>query len=128
MIMGSSHTRTCDKRSSPHTPSLQHHTAWPETRGGVQRFGHKVQGNYFWSGGKHTTLFCLQGNKTGKLKHNSQGEGALQPGSSQPPQPRAAKGQAGRVSCRGSLPEDHGSRSCRIIRPVAGGTRTQPNL
>lgn len=54
-------------------------------------------GNYFWSGGKHTTLFCLQGNKTGKLKHNSQRESALQPAASR------HTGSSERSGCVGSL-------------------------
>lgn len=74
-------------------------------------------GNYFWSGGKHTTLSCLQGNKTGKVKHNLQRESALQPQEQQPtaarPQLRAVKGQAGRVSC---------CRSWRIMDPLPAGS------
>lgn len=84
-------------------------------------------GNYFWSEGKHTTLFCRQGNKTGKLKHNLQRESTLQP---QEHQTAAASHhnwaqQKVRLSkFPATVLEDHGSHSCRITCLVADGTRT----
>lgn len=68
---------------TPHPiPPARHSLAGDQRRSTVLRS--QGTGNYFWSGGKHTTLFCLQGNKTGKVKHSLQRESALQPQEQQP--------------------------------------------
>lgn len=88
-------------------------------------------GNYFWSGGKHTTVFCLQDNKTGKLKHNSQRESTLQPQEYQTAATsrhnwEQQKVRLGRFPTAG--PRELQIPFCKITHPVAGSTRTQPNL
>lgn len=56
-------------------------------------------GNYFWSGGKNSTLFRLQGNKTGRDRHRAKNSSSLQlcgtpPGTPWHSPPSTEKGQA----------------------------------
>lgn len=114
--MGSSHTRTCDKRSPPHTPSLQHHTAWPETRGGVQHSGHKVQETI--SGrGKSIPYSSVSGaTKQANSSTTHREKAHSSPGSTSLQQAAATTGSSERSGWAGFLPpalRDHSSRSCR---------------
>lgn len=77
---------------------------------------------------KHSALFCLQGNKTGKLKHSLQTESVLPVQLLQAatpamqPQCRAAKGQAG-LGWAGLL-----CVLCRSSHPVLDSIGSQPSL
>lgn len=128
---GQQHTRTCDKRSSPHTPSLQHQPAWPETRWEVQRSGHKVQETISgqresipWSSVSRTTK---QANSS--ITHREKALSSLRSTRLLPP--AATTESSKRSGWAGFLQqvlENYRSHSCKITTPAAGSTRIQPNL
>lgn len=77
------HQNLWQEVTTPHPiPPAPHSLAGDQRRSTALRS--QGTGNYFWSGGKHTTLFCLQGNKTGQLKHNSQRKSTLRCREQQP--------------------------------------------
>lgn len=114
-ITGSRRSTTCDRRSAPRSLALQHRTAWPQTRRGVQHSGHKVQETISGRGkAYHTVLSPGQQNRPiqaqlAERKHAPRRAAAPaqqhQRGSASP----AAKGQPG----LGSLPalQDHPSQA-----------------
>lgn len=130
MFMGSSHTRTCDKRSPPHTPSLQHHTAWLETRGGVQHSGHKVQETISGRGESIPHSSVSRATKQANSSTTPREKAHCGAGSSSPQQPAATTESSERSGWAGFLLrglQDHSSCSCRITRPVQAAPAHSPN-